>query len=113
VEELVETLDCTRILEDGESISAIWEFQGKHKIDTSITSSEEIQVLLTGTGDGEYHFTGKSQKTYNYQEITDLTNLNATVWNPTWSGDGSVAEMTGSIKVYQIEKKVWLPWWMP
>lgn len=112
-EKLVKTLDCTRILQDGDSITEIWKLQGRYKIIARISSSQEIQVFFTGTGGGEYSYQGEPKKIYDIQEITDLNTWNATVLNPIRSGDGSAAKMSGLIKVYQIEKKVWLPWWMP
>jgi hypothetical protein len=112
-EKLVKTLDCTRILQNGDSITEIWKLNGRYKIITRISSSQEIQVFFHGTGGGEYKYKGEPKKIYETQEITSLNTWNATVLNPIGSGGGTAAKMSGLIKVYQIEKKVWLPWWMP
>ena len=114
VEELVKTLDCNRTLGDGESLSQEWtNMQGKLKIVISISSTEEVQVLISATDPGTFSYTSESQKTHEYQEISSHSTWNVTVWNPTWSGNGSSAEMSGSIDAYLIETQEWLPWWMP
>lgn len=127
VEDLVETLDCNRTLQDGESLSVAWtNMQGNTKIVVSITSSEDVQVRLKGMNSESDTFYNYYQKTHGVQYTREYPSYNVTVWNPTssgygcdvcgpiWTGDGSPAEMSGTIQAYHVyEIQEWLPWWMP
>ena len=103
VEDLVETLDCNRTLEDGESISAEWtDMQFKSKVTMSITSNEEVTVSITAEDPGEYTFNSEAKKAHEHQEISTHSTWNVTVLNPT--DNGSPATMSGSITAYRLEK---------
>ena len=111
VEDLVETLDCNRTLEDGESISAEWtDMQFKSQVITSISSNENVTVSITAEDPGQYTYNSEAKKSFELQEITTKSNWNMIVMNP--ADNGSPATMSGSIKAYRLETEEWLPWWM-
>ena len=138
--ELVKTLDCNVTLEDGEYLEATWKWRNDCTFKTNISSNEEVLVQLSYAhyllssgnlsrlwGDQEINESHEPQPTLtlNRNDIrvnetaTSITVhiLNPACWNtirvlnPAWRGDGSPAEMSGSIMVYRTTEGVWLPWW--
>jgi len=138
--ELVKTLDCNVTLEDGEYLEATWNWRNDCTFKTNLSSNEDVLVQLAYAhyllssgnlsrlyGDQEIKESHEPQPTLtlNRNDIrvnetaTSITVhiLNPACWNkirvlnPAWRGDGSPAEMSGSIMVYRTTEGVWLPWW--
>ena len=139
-EELVKTLDCNVTLEDGESFSEIWTLRDDCVIKTNLSSNEEVLVqlsyahyLLNSKSLSRLVADHEIKENTEPQPILTLNRSTMRVWNtdrsitiilnptrpkytirvlnPAWRGDGSPAEVSGSIKAYRITKGVWLPWW--
>ena len=118
-EVLVETLDCSRTLSDGEYFAAGWtDMEDQTKIIIQIQSGEDIQVTLKGVPDVTIYdpvvIYDESKKLHSITFTRSDVTYEITVRNPTWFGTGPSAVITGSIKAYHLyDSQELLPWWMP
>ena len=118
-EDLVETLDCSRTLSDGASLSAGWtDLKDQTKIIVQIPSNEDVQVTLKGVPSATIYdpvvIYDETKKLHSITFTRSDVTYEITVRNPTWFGTGPSAVMTGSIKAYHLyDSQELLPWWMP
>lgn len=116
-QDLVKTLDCSRTLQDGESLQELWvDMQDETRIVIHIESSEPVQVLISTSGylGTLYPLYIQEKKVHYLSAIFSYNSYEIFIENPTIFATGPDAVMSGSIKAYHIyETQEWLPWWMP
>lgn len=117
-EELVKTLEIDTTLSDGESLTEIWNLKGVNIVRTNISSSDEVLVHLINKkavkGEKYKGLLAKVGIVHEYDYQANITNvMEVKVLNPVWRGDGTPAQVSGSISAYCITRWVWFPWWWP
>jgi len=119
IEDLVETLDCSKTLSDGASLSDGWtDMKDQTKIIVQIKSNEEVKVTLEAVPSSTIYdpvvIYAETKKLHSITFTRSDVSYEITVWNPTWFGTGPSAVMTGDIKAYHLyDVHQLLPWWMP